>query len=82
MASPHLPPPELVSFLDGLPDPHILLDGAYRILAANVAYRQQFGGGVPVVGRHCHAVSHHARVPCDQAGESCPLAQARQSGQR
>lgn len=82
MASTRLPPPELVAFLEGLPDPHILLDGAYRILAANVAYRQQFGCGVPVVGRHCHAVSHHARVPCDQAGESCPLAQARQSGQR
>ncbi|CAN7234213.1 sigma-54-dependent Fis family transcriptional regulator [Acidovorax sp. LjRoot74] len=82
MASPHLPPPELVSFLDGLPDPHILLDGAYRILAANAAYRQQFGGGAPVVGRRCHEVSHHASLPCDQAGESCPLAQARQSGQR
>ncbi|GDY36036.1 sigma-54-dependent Fis family transcriptional regulator [Acidovorax sp. NB1] len=82
MASPHLPPPELVSFLDGLPDPHILLDGAYRILAANAAYQQQFGGGAPVVGRRCHEVSHHASLPCDQAGESCPLAQARQSGQR
>lgn len=82
MASPYLPPPELVSFLDGLPDPHILLDGAYRILAANAAYQQQFGGGAPVVGRRCHEVSHHASLPCDQAGESCPLAQARQSGQR
>ncbi|MCZ8220154.1 MAG: sigma 54-interacting transcriptional regulator [Acidovorax sp.] len=82
MASLHLPPPELVSFLDGLPDPHILLDGAYRILAANAAYRQQFGGGAPVVGRRCHEVSHHASLPCDQADESCPLAQARQSGRR
>ena len=84
------PPAELVSFLEGLPDPHILLDDRYRILAANGAYRRQFGaaGGMEggaegsVVGRTCHAVSHHASVPCDQAGESCPLAQARASGQR
>ena len=84
------PPAELVSFLEGLPDPHILLDDRYRILAANGAYRRQFGaaggtdGGAEggVVGRTCHAVSHHASVPCDQAGESCPLAQARASGQR
>jgi transcriptional regulator with GAF, ATPase, and Fis domain len=35
-----------------------------------------------VVGRTCYEVSHHFSVPCDQAGESCPLAQSRQSGQR
>ncbi|MBT9511810.1 MAG: sigma 54-interacting transcriptional regulator [Acidovorax sp.] len=75
-------PPELVSFLEGLAEPHILLDDGYRILAANAAYRQQFGAAASVVGRTCHAVSHHADVPCDQAGESCPLAQARSSGQR
>ncbi len=84
------PPAELVSFLEGLTDPHILLDDRYRILAANGAYRRQFGvsggteGGAAgsAVGRTCHVVSHHASVPCDQAGESCPLAQARASGQR
>ena len=37
------PPAELVSFLEGLPDPHILLDDRYRILAAKGAYRRQFG---------------------------------------
>ena len=80
------PPAELVSFLEGLADPHILLDDRYRILAANGAYRRLFGtaggAGGSVVGRTCHAVSHHASVPCDQGGESCPLAQARASGQR
>ena len=75
-------PPELVSFLDGLAEPHILLDDSYRILAANAAYQRQFGTAETVVGRTCHAVSHHFSVPCDQAGESCPLAQARSSGQR
>ena len=74
--------PELVSYLEGLPEPHILFDGQYRILAANAAYRAQFSPQVSVVGRTCYEVSHHFSKPCDQAGESCPLARSRQSGQR
>ena len=76
------PLPELTSFLDGLPEPHILLDTQYRILAANTAYRSQFSPQRSVVGRTCYEVSHHFSVPCDQAGESCPLVKARESGQR
>ncbi len=74
--------PELLSYLDGLTEPHILFDKHYRILAANKAYRKQFSPGSSVVGRTCYEVSHHFQVPCDQAGESCPLARARESGQR
>lgn len=74
--------PELMSFLEGLSEPHILFDTRYRILAANAAYRQQFGSEQSVVGRTCYEVSHHFNVPCDQAGESCPLAKARESGHR
>jgi len=36
------PLPELTAFLEGLPEPHILFDANYRILAANAAYRRQF----------------------------------------
>lgn len=76
-------PPELASFLDSLPEPHILFDRQYRIVAANQAYRQQFAPlGSNVVGRTCYAVSHRFDVPCDQAGESCPLSRAQSSGQR
>ncbi|MEI7763391.1 MAG: sigma-54-dependent Fis family transcriptional regulator [Comamonadaceae bacterium] len=71
-----------MSYLEGLSDPHILFDTQYRILAANAAYRRQFSPERSVVGRTCYEVSHHFSVPCDQAGESCPLAQSRQSGQR
>ena len=76
------PLPELMSFLEGLPEPHILFDTQYRILAANAAYRRQFSPERSVVGRTCYEVSHHFSVPCDQAGESCPLVKARESGQR
>ena len=76
------PLPELMSYLEGLPEPHILFDTQYRILAANAAYRRQFSPERSVVGRTCYEVSHHFSVPCDQAGESCPLVKARESGQR
>jgi len=76
------PLPELMSYLEGLPEPHILFDTQYRILAANAAYRHQFSPDNSVVGRTCFDVSHRFNVPCDQAGESCPLVKARESGQR
>ena len=62
--------PELLSYLEGLPEPHILFDRSYRIVGANAAYRAQHGGATPVVGRTCFDVSHGFEVPCDQAGES------------
>lgn len=76
------PLPELIAFLDGLPEPHIVFDLQYRILAANTAYRQQFSPQRSVIGRTCYEVSHNFSVPCDQAGESCPMALSRESGQR
>jgi PAS domain-containing protein len=75
-------PAELVSFIEGLPEPHILFDRQYRIVAANAAYRGAFAPRGTVIGRTCYEVSHHFSVPCDQAGESCPLALSRRSGQR
>ncbi len=80
-ASAH-PLPELVSFLDSLPEPHILCDRSYRILAANAAYRANCGRPEDLIGRKCYEVSHRYPVPCDQAGESCPLARSLISGQR
>ena len=74
--------PELVSFLETLAEPHILCDRDYRIIAANAAYRASWPDGRNVIGRTCYDVSHHYSVPCDRAGESCPLARSLQSGQR
>lgn len=71
---------ELLSFLDGLPEPRIVMNADYRIVAANAAYIREFSGGQPIAGRLCYEVSHHFSVPCDQAGESCPLKQSMASG--
>lgn len=76
------PPPELVSYLDTLPEPHILCDRNYRIVMANKAYRRDYGEGRAVTGKTCYAVSHHYDTPCDESGETCPLKQSLASGQR
>ncbi|MFD2645954.1 sigma-54 interaction domain-containing protein [Pseudomonas japonica] len=70
----------LVSYLEHDSQPSIVLDTDYNILAANAAYQRQFGvDGRPPIGGKCHRVSHHYAVPCDQAGEVCPMRKARES---
>ena len=73
---------ELASFLETLPEPHILCDRDYRIVAANAAYRGKCAHFAQVLGKTCYEVSHRYRAPCDQAGEVCPLARSLLSGQR
>lgn len=73
---------ELISFLTTLPEPHILCDRENRIIAANDAYRRIWVGEQEVVGRKCYEVSHRFDVPCNLAGESCPLQRSLLSGQR
>jgi DNA-binding NtrC family response regulator len=66
--------------LDGLDYPAIAVGADYRILAANQAYRRTFGNGADVVGHRCFSVSHGATVPCDEAGEVCPMQLAERAG--
>jgi transcriptional regulator with PAS, ATPase and Fis domain len=67
----------LISYLEQEAQPMIVLDLQYNILAANTAYRRQFGTtDKSCVGHKCYRVSHHYEVPCDQAGEHCPMLRA------
>ncbi len=69
----------LVSFLEHEPQPMIVLDPEYNILAANTAYQRQFGSAEkPFIGHKCYQISHHYDVPCDQAGENCPMKKAQE----
>lgn len=72
---------ETLQLLDSFPEPKILLDDRYRIVAANAAYRREFGPGRDIVGQFCYELSHHYDKPCDQAGEHCPLRGAMESGE-
>ncbi|MDE2604539.1 MAG: sigma-54-dependent Fis family transcriptional regulator [Burkholderiales bacterium] len=69
----------LVSYLEHDAQPMIVLDPDYNILAANTAYRRQFGAvDRPYVGQKCYRISHGYDRPCDQAGEHCPMQRARE----
>ncbi|MAD43706.1 MAG: Fis family transcriptional regulator [Oceanospirillaceae bacterium] len=74
--------PAISSLLDAITAPAILMDRDYQICAANEAYRKTFSEDQAILSRHCYEVSHGYRVPCDQAGETCPLRQCLDTGQR
>lgn len=61
--------------------PAVLVSADYRIQATNRLYKEQFGA-IDLQRQHCFEVSHGYQVPCDQAGEACPLAAALESGHR
>ena len=71
----------LASLLDGFPDPAIVIGENYEILAANDAYRREFGNGARVKGMCCYQASHNYTMPCDQMGESCPIALSRENAE-
>jgi len=73
---------KISSYLESFDEPSIVMDADYHILSANQAYLRDFSNNGPVVGRRCYEVSHRFSVPCDQAGESCPLQESRTSGQK
>ncbi len=73
MSPQHSSHSELSSLLEHFSDPAILLGLDYRVLAANGPYRKVYGNGPAVERRFCYEVSHGYDVPCDQAGETCPL---------
>ena len=68
------------AILDGLERPAVAVGTDFRILAANHAYRERFEKGPDVVGQPCHVVTHGSSVPCDRAGETCPIQLAQVSG--
>ncbi len=73
--------PSAQAIINGITDPAILLSRDYQILFANPAYEAVYGDGRSLRARHCYEVSHGNSVPCDQAGEQCPLKQCLESRQ-
>lgn len=64
----------LQGVLNCFDEPAILLSLNYEILLANAAYRSHYGFSDRITrNRHCYRISHHYTVPCDMAGETCPL---------
>jgi len=75
-------PRALSNMLEGYDCPAILVSTDYEILATNSHYLNAFGEIDVHKEPRCYAVSHGYDVPCDQAGEDCPLSAAKESGSR
>jgi DNA-binding NtrC family response regulator len=73
---------ELAAMLNGYDYPAILVTADYQILAANQRYIDSFGSIPTHTTARCHQVSHGFSVPCDQAGETCPLQKTLASNER
>jgi len=72
----------MAEMLEGYECPAILVTADYRILATNQLYQKAFGRLDHDRVNHCFSVSHGYDVPCDQAGEDCPLGAALASGHK
>ena len=73
---------ELASFLETLPEPHILCSRDYRIVAANAAYRGKCAHFAQVLGKTCYRGVAPLHRALRSGGEACPLARSLASGQR
>ena len=75
--------PSCDQIINILPDPFVVIDRNYRIIAANNHYLKHYGYSScqEVVGRYCYEVSHHSQIPCSQNGEHCPMELVFNTGQ-
>ena len=68
---------QLQSMIDSHSNPFVLVDEEFNIVAANKAYCDSYSTtDDKIVGRKCHAVSHHFDNPCFMNNEDCPLSTA------
>lgn len=66
--------PSCDQIIDIMPNPFVVIDSDFNIVAANRSYRERYGVQPDqLIGRKCHQISHHSDVPCSQHGEHCPL---------
>ncbi len=74
--------PDLSALVQAVPDPLVLIDEEYRIVAANAAYGTLHGVcPTQIVGNRCYAISHGKDRPCHEFGEACPHQRVFQTGQ-
>ena len=74
--------PSLVAVLNALPHPAIVLNPNYEIVLANEAYRALYGFSDQPSRHRCFEISHRNTLPCDLAGETCPIKETLASGER
>ena len=71
----------LQAVIDAIPDGIRVIGPDYRVLVVNAAYAAQAGlAPAGIIGRPCHALSHHRDSPCAETLVLCPLAEAAKGG--
>ncbi|MCK5383186.1 MAG: sigma 54-interacting transcriptional regulator [Gammaproteobacteria bacterium] len=83
MTTTKKPDPQLQSIIDSHPNPFVVVDEDYTIVAANKAYNNTYDKkDGEIVGKKCHMVSHHFDSPCFMNNEDCPLATVLETNER
>ena len=66
--------PHCKDIIDLIPEPFVVINKNYRIVAANKQYRDKYERAESeIVGDTCYHISHHSDAPCHEKGEHCPL---------
>ncbi|MCX5875260.1 MAG: PAS domain S-box protein [Deltaproteobacteria bacterium] len=70
------------NILECVDEGFVVIDRDFRILSANKAYSQLFEKPMEeITGKHCYEISHHASVPCFEAGCDCAVKKVFETGQ-
>jgi two-component system response regulator AtoC len=73
---------DLQDLIEAHDQPFVVIDGEYRIVAANQRYCRSYGAEPEdVLNRRCYEVSHHSEHPCHENGEDCPHRAVFEKGQ-
>lgn len=68
-----MPSVDLQDMIEAHDQPFVVIDEAYRIVAANQRYCRSYGVLLEeIIDKHCYEVSHHTDKPCHENGEDCP----------
>ena len=71
--------PSCDALINLFPDPFVIIDRTFHIVAANQKYRDHYKQD-DIIGKHCYTVSHGIDYPCSQNGEHCPLEEVTTTG--
>ena len=73
--------PHCKDIIDLIPEPFVIINKKYQIVAANKQYRKKYEqADSEIIGDTCYHISHHSDVPCHEKGEHCPLKSVFESG--
>lgn len=71
----------LEAVFNGITEEICVVSKDFKILWANKTFLDQFHGTAQeVIGRSCHAVTHHQDVPCQPPYDVCPIASVLETG--